>query len=376
MEDRSSFSVEFLGEFGALLRAVRKERRVRQIDLGLDVGVHDSIVSRWEGGVLYPTIDQLYAVRRSLVLDDDAFGPLYFAWKREAESVPPVFAARGHSPKDLIEFTQVSIALARTMRRSGQPRTAVILCARDVEHVLDRLRELRWSSLHPTVVAQLAELLVEQCKAALDYVPRVDVRNGALRSVLARLQVLEQVSPSPETAFFGALATEGATYVGGDVELAFEQSMRLINGTLPTPGTWRPEVLRAAAINAGKVKDREALTRVEEHIQAIMDGLSGSGAAFLLEGLARGWSNLDLVRARAVIERAWDARRTTTDIESGSQLRHVQLVRSELEIALADHDRSGAKRILEKAKEGLAISEANGYDRYADQLGQLLKKLD
>jgi hypothetical protein len=327
---------------------------------------------------LYPMLGQLHAIRKVLKLNEKDFEPLYFAWKREADAVAPAFIARRQRPLELIEFVHKSISFARQMRRSGQPRMAMILCERDASHVFDCVRELTWSSTHSVVLAHLAELLVEQCKAALDFLSRAHVRNGAIGDVLARLRLIEQACTNEVTHFYAELATEGATYVSGDVGEAFGQSMRLIEDQTTIPESWQSEVLRAAAINAGKVRNKEALARIESLIDRLLYATSGkmggSEEAFVLEGLARGWSNLDPERGHEIIGRAWKARRVSTDMENGSQLRYVQLVRSEAEIIAADPKGADAAEATKKIWNALSISEQNGYDRYVDQFKRLLKQ--
>lgn len=154
--------------------------------------------------------------------------------------------------------------------------------------------------------------------------------------------------------------------------------MKLLEHQDAIPLVWRPEVLRASAINAGKVENREALERIESLIERLFDATSGnigSGEqAFVLEGLARGWAKIDPERGKETIERAWKLRGAASDAESGSLLRHVQLVRSEAEIAATDPIGADSSAIAKKIRRALQISEENEYDRYADQFKHLLKK--
>jgi transcriptional regulator with XRE-family HTH domain len=374
----SGVPLEFAGKFGDALRSARKSCGLLQIALANEIGVPDSYISKWENGSMYPSVGQLNAVRNALKLTDKEFEPLYFSWKREADAIPPAFMARGQRPAELVTFVDQSIGFARQMRRSGQPRMAMSLCERDVGYAYNRIKELRWSPMHLHVLARIAELLVEQCKAGLDFLSRADVRHGAVAEVLGRLRIIEEACANEVTHFYAELATEGTTYVGGDVGQAFGQSMKLIDNQDAIPVAWQPEVLRASAINAGKLENRDALERIEALIERLLDATSGrigSGEqAFVLEGLARGWARLDPERGQETIERAWKARRDSSDAESGSLLRHVQLVRSEAEIAATDLEGADSASIAKKIRDGLRISEENGYDRYADQFKRLLKE--
>jgi transcriptional regulator with XRE-family HTH domain len=369
---------EFTSQFGTLLKAARKSRRRTQLEVALDLHVDHSVISRWENGTEYPKIAQVNSIKESLCLTEVEFEAIYFAWKREAEAVPAEFLNRGTRPLELIDFAEKSIGLAREMRKVGQPRLAILLCERDTRVLFDRIREQSWSRMHPEMLARVGELLVEQCKAGLDYLPRSEVRGGALQESLARLRIIEEACRTEITHFYAELANEGVTYVGGNVEAALGQSLDMVEHLESIPPVWRAEVLRAAAINAGKVRQRDSLARIEiliERLLAASRTSIGIGEeAFLLEGLARGWGSLDPEHGNMIITQAWAARDSTTGSESISQLRHVQLVRSEAEIISVDMEGADIPDTVKKIRNALGISMANHYDRYVDQLNDLLRR--
>jgi len=328
---------------------------------------------------MYPTRGQLNAIRVALALTGDDFEKLYFSWKREADPIPTAFLIGCEKPEQLVAFLDKSIEFARQLRRSGQPRMAMNLCERDIDFAYSRIKELCWSAMHICVLTKIAELSLEQCKSGLDFLSRADVGGGALTVILRRLHVIESACSNEISHFYAELAAEGATYVAGDVRGAFKQSMKLVENQSAIPVPWKAEVLRATAINAGKLGNREALEYVAnliEHLfEAAGDRIASGEQAFVLEGLARGWAIIDPECAQVTIERAWKSRRASVDAESGSLLRYVQLIRSEAEIASVNREGSDVRGISMKVRDALRISEEHGYDRHADQFKVLLKDL-
>lgn len=367
---------DLFSKFGALLKNFRGARKLRQLDLAVALPVDSTIVSKWENGLLFPTQAQLFSIRTELALKDEEFESLYFAWKREAQAVNAAFQFGGERLDALIDFLRTSITSVRHLRNSGQPHVAMMLCERDVTVALERIRSVTWSDLHLSALTHISELLVEQCKAGLDFLPRHSVRQGAVDGVLRALRDVHHACDGDATKFFIDLAKEGSTYVAGDVDAAFVQSMDLLNVDQIIPEAWRPEVLRAAAINAGKVGNRPALELVEQQIERLLDDInedaSNGHQAFLLEGLARGWSKLDPEKGTEIILSAFDIREKGSDSNTSSLLRHVQLVRTEAEIASADLTGVDKKALAKKIKEAIAISKQHGYDRYVGQLQDLL----
>ena len=376
----ASVDSEFTSRFGALLRSMRKARRLTQLGLAMALPVDNSVISRWENGGDHPDRGQLERLRQRLTLTEEEFENLMFAWKREVERTPILFVGELSRPSGLVDFTDRSITFARSMRKAGQPHIALQLCERDAQVVFDRIREQSWSSEHPRMLARLSELLVEQCKAGLDFLPRPEVRQGALSRTVNRLKLFADVCKSSDTTFFSELAMEGVTYVGGDVDTAFGQSMQFLEQFHHVPAGWRPEVLRAAAINAGRLNDRKILEQVEMMIERLLDDLAAKSdngeAAFILEGLARGWAGLDHERGIKIVERAWDSRRAATGVDGASKLRYVQLVRSEAEVISSDPASADVISLREKVREALNISRTLGYERYVSQLMELLEELD
>ena len=140
-----------------------------------------------------------------------------------------------------------------------------------------------------------------------------------------------------------------------------------------------PDVLRAAAINAGKARNHDALLDVQSRISVVLPPLAGSISqhelGYLLEGLARGWGAFDPGRGRAIAEEAAVASGLDGSLPPNSALRFVQLVRTEAEIELARFGEAPAQRVRDRVAVALEVSRREHFDRYVDQLTTIGERL-
>lgn len=367
----------FYNAFGGLFRQHRVNAEWRQIDLAVEIGVDHSVVSRWEQGHAYPTLAQLHAVWVALGLDEEQTIGLFMAWTRESGRLPVSFLPARERPEAMADFIEKSIDYARHLRKAGEPRQALSLSSRDAVFALDHVQKFQKSSLHAHLLTKVAELLLEECKAALDFMPRREVKAGALGAVLKNMLLISSECGTADSRFLFDLATEGVTYVGGDAKLAFRQTIELVKLGSSIPASWRSEVLRAAAINAGRGGEREILLR----IQLLIDGLLETGdladgeKAFVLEGLGRSWATIEPARGIDIIARAWSLRDDAPGAEGSSQLRSVQLTRSEAEVVAAHRGVKNDGNIVLKIENAINVSRVHGYDRYVHQLNRWLQKV-
>ena len=371
-------STDFRTRFGDMLRQLRRAANIRQLDLAVALNIHDSEVSRWEKCIKLPSLGNMEAIRKNLPMRPLDFEALYYAWFRETQKTPHALRLDTDRPDFLIDFLAGSIDMARDSRQTGNPRTAMRLSERDVIFCLGQLRKFTWGSAHDVVLALASELVLEYCKAGLDFLPGLTVKAGALNTAVRLQKVIAQESRTPTTLFLAKLSEEGATYVSGNVPLAFVQSRALLAWEWPVPLMWKIEVIRALAINAGKVGDRTALIEVDRLIADLRtryDGEIGNADhIFLLEGVARGWGTVDPDKGIDILRSMEGLRQ-----QSGggrSDLRSVQLIRTEAEIAVGSHRGEGRVALVEKIEAGVRLSQQNGYDRYVAQLRLLRQKLD
>lgn len=373
-------SRNFFEPVGIILRRLRKERGLRQIELAVEVAVDHSLVSRWETGSVSLTAKDVRNITSALSLTQEESDELRYAWRRDNEHLLPgeLEAPVLHGVDGWIESLRVSIECVRALRKNGQPRIALMLSRRDARVALDRLRAQQWTSGHDRALIQVSELLLEECKASLDYLPPQAVRAGELNEML-RLQQLAARSADSDTArILHVLAREGVAYVSGNIGDAHNLGMSLLDNHEAIPTEWVPEVVRACGINAGKLADRQTMERTEVELGTLLtdrDDLPVGTRAFILEGFARGWSTIDTKRAEKVIEQAWELRGSAGDSEGASSVRYVQLVRSQAEIELSARSKGNIYDTLDKIDKALLISLREGYDKYVEELQRLGDKL-
>jgi transcriptional regulator with XRE-family HTH domain len=371
---------DFVEPFGTALRRLRKRRGLRQIELAVEVPVDHSLVSRWETGHVLPAAKDLQGICDALELTGTDADELHYAWQRErnASTFDELTVMNGRPVDEWIESLRVSVDCVRALRKAGQPRMALMLSHRDAETAFDRLRAHPWTRAHPQALSGLSELLLEECKASLDYLPGAAVRAGELDRTLHVHDLVSRSAGDPTARLFHTLAREGASYVAGNIGTAHELSLSLLDDHENIPPEWIPEVVRACAINAGKLSDAAAITRAEHALRVLLDSradLSAGTHAFVLEGLARGWSRVDPRKATEVIGRAWELRTDSDDSESNSSVRHVQLVRSQAEVEIALRSTADRADTLTRIESALAISRREGYDKYVLELEALAARL-
>jgi transcriptional regulator with XRE-family HTH domain len=373
-------SGEFTETCGEVIRRVRQSRHpaVRQLDLSIDLRVDHSLVSRWETNKVLPTAAQLADIRRSLGLTEGEFDSLHAAWVRDSHAGDASLFSTTLTPSSLVESLEISRDCARSLRMGGQPRIAMLVSGRDARLAFQQLKVQSWTRNHEPALIRLSEVLLEQCKAGLDFLTREEVRRGALSDAL---ELLDRITDNcgNDAAVYCDIAKEGVSYVGGNVGEAKTISERLISAQRSVPPGWLPEVIRAVAINAGKLGDEAVLATAHDSLlQAASewgDEFSDGTRAFVLEGIARGWGSVDPGMGLEMLDKAWDVRRTAHDIEGDSKLRFVQLVRSQAELEVSVRSSHNIEDTNRKLEDAIAVSVKNGYDRYVQQLQTLSKKL-
>ncbi|MCP2242754.1 helix-turn-helix domain-containing protein [Lentzea aerocolonigenes] len=368
---------EFTGSFGVQLRNLRKACRMRQIELAVEIPVDHSLVSRWETGAILPSRKDLDRICTVLAVADVSLEGLRYAWRRDrnaAEMDDALVSGRA----DWVESLRLSVDSVRSLRKSGQPRVALLLGRRDAARHLDAARSLPWHTDNRAVLTVLAELLLEECKAGLDYLPRAEVRAGFLGQALGDQRLVVEAIGG-DARLFHTIAAEGVAYVSGDIDKAHLLSRHLLDSRESIPAEWLPEIVRASAINAGRLGDVSALRVAEDTLtwlRAHRADLPSGTHAFVLEGLARGWSGVDLGRAVEVIAEAWEARASAEDSEGASSLRFVQIARSQGEIEVALRSRDNLTDTLAKLGKAIDASRRNQYDKYEAQLAALIGRLN
>jgi transcriptional regulator with XRE-family HTH domain len=372
-------SREYMATLGSLLREAREAAGATQLALGTALSVGESAISRWESGIRYPKIAQLHQIALELSLSEEVFESIYCAWQRETAVAGGHWQLQVERPEGLIDRLHQSLDCVAELRNAGQPRSAMHLAARDSLDALRRLRQFKWSKTHPEVIRKASQLVLQEVKAALDFLPRRHIAKGGLNPQLELLRGAGKICDDTETRFVAALALEGATYVSGDIANSFLQTRELLDRSDRIPILWMPEVLRAAGINAGKARNAEAVLDVQERLDAFLlqkrEELTSDELGYVLEGMARGWGAVDPGRASEVAEEARSVTNFSSVEPPRSPLRFVQLTRTQAEIELARPRQERQSMIGRQVRAALAVSRRENYDRYTEQLALLARDL-
>ncbi len=137
------------------------------------------------------------------------------------------------------------------------------------------------------------------------------------------------------------------------------------------------KVLRTMALDWAYLQEEQNFRATASQAQDLIQAGKFSDLQFVgmtLEGLGRGQAILKLPTAVDTLEQGRQIYNQLTRPYHKMPIRQVQLIRSELEVAL--HLKAGNKLWSgERANEGLRLANEYGYPRYAEQIEQLVKSL-
>ena len=358
--------------FGEVLRALRKAKGIRQLDLGLLVHMDHSAISRLESGLAAskrPDVDRL---ADALALPDEQRARLLAAYERDVLQRSRLGSDILLRSDESIEFARSEVAEACLLRRGGKPQLAAAVAARSAAWIRMLARRTCNDRAQAMLLATLVDLLAEQTKSYLDYVLPDQTWPMVARPIDEQRRIGEYLH-DPRLLQLWKMNREGALYLAGRYHEAHTLSREFLETGALDPA-WQPELLRAAAINAGYVDDHDGLQQAAEQVDRLLDAgdLGDMDAAFLLEGLARGQAAAQQPTAFTTIERAWTAVGNGRQRGEFSSLRSVQLVRTQLKATLAlgipvtvEDERLGAS--------GLAACTASGYTRHHHEISALLE---
>jgi transcriptional regulator with XRE-family HTH domain len=359
--------------FGELLQTFRRARRLRQVDLGRRLYLDHSTISRLEGGERLPTVQELDRIASALHLSDRERERLTAAFERDArEQLKLDSDVLLHSDECLF-VAEGQLTDARRLRLLGRPQLAAAIAGRTAAWL--RLMSHRSSrqATQDAILRALGDVLVEQCKSHLDYVLPPEAGDVLSKSLAEQRRIVRHLSDR-RLDLLERMNREGTLYLLGNHTAAYELSRTFAEDASADP-VWQPELLRAAAINAGYVADRDGLHDTEVSIERVVAeraDLTDIDRAFMLEGLARGQAMIGESGAMATIGRAeslMDSSRTTSDY---SAFRWVQVVRSKLRTLAALRVRP-SRDIEEAAQDALVTAERLGYPRHRGEIASLLE---
>ena len=358
--------------FGALLRRRRRARRLTQVALGLRLSIDHSTISRFETGDALPSAGDFDALCRALRVDAADREELTRALQRDTlrrRDLPRPLLLTG---AELLAQAGEWLSAVRALRQAGQPHAAARTAASQARWLRADAGESVGERVRTAVLRGLADLLMEECKAYLDYVVPAEAWSYT-GPVIADLKRIAADVGDPSLRVVADVGEEGALYVSGAYEDAHLICRRILDERRPG-GEWEGEVLRAAAINAGYLRDEAELRRVDRRIRLALDRGEGDPLtdAFLLEGLGRGQASLGLPAALETLDEVQRLQNEGRRHNTYSGLRAVQLIRTRLRAlqALGETDKTETERL---AQRGLLLCEELGYHRYKLEIEQLLR---
>lgn len=372
MEDFAWASDE---KFGDALRAVRRSKGLRQLDLADRIFCDHSHISRLETGSEHPERIELEQLISALGTTTEAEAArLQGAFDRdllERHSFTRAVVLPVDATLALIEH---GAGTAREFRLAGNPRQAVAVAARAAQLARAVASGTSDDPSRKAVVGALALTLTEEVKSYLDFIRPAET-GSLVAPLVTEQEAIARFLSSPRLERLAALSLEGTLYVAGHLREANGVCHDLLESVESLDDLWVPELVRAASINAGNLGDERALQTAEELTDRLIqdtDVDSAISAVFLLDGLARGQAQLGDRRAVESVERAWTHLDQARATSSYSNLRFVQLVRThlkvlkELSIGLDQHTQ-------QLVGEGLRACRSAGYSRYEDEIGKLLR---
>lgn len=347
------------GQFGLVLRSVRRARGLRQLDLGLAIGRSHTFVSRLETGSLLPDATDLAQLRLVLDLSVAEDDQLTAAWVRTVAPTP-------FGEEDLVEAEAIGAA-CRRLRLGGEAATAWDLSRASARRFVRAAKGARLDDATIRQVVSVSGVLAyEATKAYLD-IELIDAPSvGDFRSIgLLHEEICG--SGAPPVVRLLNVAREARRYAAGDIQQAQIIGLALLGDPdLASEGGLLVEVLRAVSINAGMLGDEISPAAAAEFLERRADSVGPDERVFLVEGMVRGASS------PAERERWVEGLDTEASVAwSGlSATRRCQVVRTML--AVGDGELS--RRWVDLAGPTVVEAKERGLSRYVSEITQLLAR--
>lgn len=356
--DRSARDAD-LQEFGeAVLRARRKKLGLTQQQMALRIGVHQSRIARIELGTSvpkdYPTAKKYSEIYKLNEEEVNKFYQLIFGVEPQSSTLSPT----------VIEVFVDTIETIHQVRIQGNPQLAGVRA--DV--TANRLNALKKAS---QAASKTRDSLLKI------YARLLNERSWIYKETLAPRNV-----PTVTTPLINEMQGIAATCRDSELHglFAFQKASTFYMGgqyvaAIPLLGTAleylrSPDdclaVLRALALSWSYLNDKTRFEETERKIMRIIEGgkcLSLERICQSLEGLGRAQGVLRLPRALKTMEAGWKTYAQMLDDHAIAPFRHVQLVRSHLEIA--KHTEGKDPKLFENlGSEGIRVSKQHGYPRH------------
>jgi transcriptional regulator with XRE-family HTH domain len=358
--------------FGAVLRSLRRARRLRQLDLAELAYMDHSIISRIETGSLLPDRGSLDLLATALKLDSASRQWFELAYGRTLLAYRGMDSHAVVSADALLSTAMEAAELSVELRSRGDSHLAAQVAHNAAEHVRSGLNGITGEHAYVKMAEQLAELRFLEAKFYLDYLPERAI-SGLVIPAYEQHRAIILMLPDARRNSLNRILTEGILYFDKRYGDADEVSKLLLTEE-GLSASWQPEVIRATVINSGYLGDEVGVQRKERQLRRIFNETPNQlDQVFLLEGLARAQAQLNRNRAIDVLYQAWEILDDSRDAGVYSSLRYVQVVRAHLraneQLKIAndlDLDR--------RAEESLLICRQLGYGRYREEIADLLDR--
>jgi transcriptional regulator with XRE-family HTH domain len=348
-----------LQEFGeAVLRAKRKKLGLTQQQMARKIGVHQSRIARIELGTGipkdHPTAKKYSDSYKLTEEEENKFYQLIFGVEPQFLTLSPT----------VIEVFVDTIETIHQVRIQGNPQ----LAGMRADVTANRLNELK-RVFHTASTTRDSLLKI--------YGRVLNERSWIYKETLAPRSVPVTTKPlinemhaiaaaCRDSELYGLFAFQKAStfYMMGQ----YVASLPLLTTALGhlKSSDDRLAVLRAIALSWSYLKDKTRFEETETKIRRIIEGgkcLSLERICQSLEGLGRAQGVLRLPRALKTMEEGWKIYAQMLDHHAIAPFRHVQLVRSHLEIA--KHTEGKDPKLFENlGSEGLRVSQQHGYPRH------------
>lgn len=274
--------------------------------------------------------------------------------------------------KDYLEdFLCNYLNIIQMQRKAGKPRDVAVMVNLAMNLLNGALEDTSKIGLRTFLLEQKMKLLMEKSKSYMDYLLPEEV-------FLYMSDVNEQLSrtakelKSKKLYYLPKISEESAYYVSKDYHKSYVVGKELLESIEQIGREWHIEVLRAAAINTGYVGNTRELNDIVSMAGDYIDmneAVALNDITFLLEGIARAYGMLQDERAMDYIKKARSKIKIMKSLNYTTNLREVQLLRTEARIV----SKIGTESELDKLKKkGLHLSRKNNYDRYIREFSELV----
>lgn len=274
--------------------------------------------------------------------------------------------------KDYMDaFLCECLNMIQMQRNAGKPRDTANMVNLLLPMLNNTLDQTTQRGMRLFLLEQKIKLLMEKGKSFMDYLLPEEVFLH-MSDVNEQLYRTAEELKSKKLYYLPKISEESAYYVSKNYYKSYAIGKELLVNIEQIDPEWHIEVLRAAAINTGYIGSIHELNDIASMAGDYIDmneTVSLNNVAFLLEGIARAYGMLQDERAMDYIEKARSKIKIMKSSNDTTDLREVQLLRTEARII----SKIGTERELDRLKKkGLRLSRENRYDRYIREFSELV----